>query len=102
MLKAEALEGPLKIEGSPNCSYYRKQLPRSGLIAFVHDCYGPTKDSETGWGYQVSVSNQNEGEREIVRNEIDTLAAQIAQDLRGASASAKVTIRVMQFGLPWP
>jgi hypothetical protein len=93
-------QGPLKIEGSPSCSYYQKRLPRSGVMAQVHDCYGATNESETGWAYQVSVGNHIEGKNEIVQDEIDMLAAEIADALRKAAAENKVTIRVRRFGVP--
>lgn len=99
-LSLGGFEGPLTIEGSPSCSYYRKRLSRSGVLANVYDCHGPTNDPEKGWVYQVHVSTRSEGTREIVKQEIDGLSEEIAKVLQQVFGDAKVTIKATKFGDP--
>jgi hypothetical protein len=100
LLSLPGLEGPLRIEGSPSCTYYRKQLPRSGVLANVYDCHGPSSDSEKRRVYQVHVSTRTEGTREIVKQEIDSLTEEIAKGLQQAFPDANVRIKATKFGDP--
>jgi hypothetical protein len=93
---------PQRIEGAdPNCSYFQKTLSRSGVVVSVHDCYGRMLASETGWGYQVSVSTVDQGRRPEVRGEIDELANQIRKTLQAQVENAKVTKESRMIGVPF-
>ena len=94
-------EGPRQMRGTdPNCSYYLKRLPLSGVVASAYDCYGPTDDSMTGWGYKVSVSVMAHEDRPEVRAEIEALGEEIRKAIQAQVGDARVTKKSGPIFLP--
>jgi hypothetical protein len=95
-------EGPLSIQGgNPDCLYYGKRLTRSNVEVGITDCYHPSKASEYGWLYTVTVSQFSVGNRSEVRAEIDELLEAIRKAIQAQVPGAKVTKGAGAVGMPF-
>ena len=93
------LEGPWAtktMEDGRSCRFYNNRLLRSAALVSVTECFGPTQNSETGWGYSVFVNAGNEN-RDDVRQEVDELLARIQNTIKAKVGSAKVTLETLRF-----
>jgi hypothetical protein len=92
-------EGPRRIEGGdPACLYFFKRVLEPPVDLRVSECAGPTTDSETGWGYWISVVAASDG-RPVIHAQVDELLEQVVRVLRAEVGDAKVSKRT-RFGRP--
>jgi len=87
------LDGPWAtkiMDDGRNCRFYNNRLLRSAALVSVTECFGPTQNSETGWGYSVDV-NAGKENRDNVRKEVDELVERIRKVIKANVGNAKVT-----------
>jgi len=79
----------------PNCNYYRDKIIATGVGISISLCHGLNKNSETGWGFDLTVITA--GRNLEARKEVDKYIEKARQVIKDLVPDNKVTVNTFAF-----